>query len=181
MIKSILIHEYQHKSTRVNTNKHDSTQDRHESARVNTTKVIFNGQTSSWEVIKSGVPQESTLSLLMFLIYMNVLLDNIQSTCKIFADDLSLFSHVSDKSTSQGELNKDFQAISNWVFQRKMQFNPDPNKQTQEVYFSKKTNNKVSSHPVSFNNTKVVTCSSQKDLGLVLLQQLNFNDHIQSD
>ena len=97
---------------------------------------------------------------------MNVLLDNIQSTCKIFADDTSLFSHVSDKSTSQGELNKDFQAISNWVFQRKMQFNPDPNKQTQEVYFSKKTNNKVSSHPVSFNNTKVVTCSSQKDLGL---------------
>ena len=59
---------------------------------------------------------------------MNVLLDNIQSTCKIFADDTSLFSHVSDKSTSQGELNKDFQAISNWVFQRKMQFNPDPNK-----------------------------------------------------
>ena len=37
---------------------------------------------------------------------------------------------------------------------------------SQEVYFSKKTNN-----PVSFNNAKVVTCSSQKPLGLVLDQQ----------
>ena len=71
------------------------------------------------------------------------------------------------------------QAISNWVFQWKMQFNRDPNKEAQEVYFSKKANN-LSSHPVSFNNTKVVTCSSQKHLGLVLDQQLNFSDHIQS-
>ena len=74
----------------------------------------------------------------MFLIYINDLLDNIQSTCKIFADDTSLFSYVSDKSTSQRELNKDLQAISNWASQLKMQFNPDPNKQIQEVYFSKK-------------------------------------------
>ena len=60
-----------------------------------------------------------------------------------------------------------------------MQFNPDPNKQAQEIYFSKKSNN-VSSHLVSFNNTKVATCSSQKHLGPVLDQQLNLSDHIQS-
>ena len=60
-----------------------------------------------------------------------------------------------------------------------MQFSPDPNKLAPEVYCSKKANN-VSSHPVTFNNTKVVTCSSQKHLGLVLDQQLNFNDHTQS-
>ena len=33
-IKSILIHEYQHKSTRVNTNQHESTRVRHESTEV---------------------------------------------------------------------------------------------------------------------------------------------------
>ena len=98
---------------------------------------------------------------------------------KIFADGTSLFSHVSNKSTSQCELNKDLQAISNWVLQWKLQFNPGPKKQAQEVYFLKKTNN-VNLHPVSFNNLKVVTCSSQEHLGLVLDQQLNFNDHIQS-
>ena len=36
-IKSILIHEYQHKSTRVNTNQHESDTTQHESlTRVNT-------------------------------------------------------------------------------------------------------------------------------------------------
>ena len=60
-----------------------------------------------------------------------------------------------------------------------MKFNPDPNKQAQEMYFLKKGND-ISSLPVTFNNTNVVTCTSQKHLGLVLDQQLNFNDHIQS-
>ena len=75
--------------------------------------------------------------------------------------------------------NKNLLATSNWASKSKVQFNPDPNKQAQEVYFSKKANN-VSSHPVSINSTKVVTSSSQKHLGLVLNQQLNFNDHIES-
>ena len=48
-----------------------------------------------------------------------------------------------------------------------MPFNPDPNKQAHEVYFSKKANN-VSSFLVKFNNTNVVNCFSLKHLGLVL-------------
>ena len=48
-----------------------------------------------------------------------------------------------------------------------MWFNPDHNKQAQEVYFSKKANNET------FNNTNVVTCFSQKHLRLLLDQKLN--------
>ena len=77
----------------------------------------------------------------MFLIYINDLPDNIQSACKIFAYNTSLFSHVSNKYTSQSKLNNDLQAISNWVSQCKMKFNPEPNKQAQELYFLKKVNN----------------------------------------
>ena len=57
-------------------------------------RVILKGQISSWEMIKSGVPQGSVLGPPLFLIYINNLPDNIQSTCKIFADNTSLFSHV---------------------------------------------------------------------------------------
>ena len=74
----------------------------------------------------------------MFLIYINDLQDNIHSICNIFAEDKSLFSHVSDKYISKSELNNDLQGISNWASQWKMQFNPDPNKQAKEVCFSKK-------------------------------------------
>ena len=142
-------------------------------------RVVLNGQISSWELIKSGVPQGSVLGPLLFLIYINDLPDNIQSTCKIFADDTSLFSHVFDKYKSQSELNIALQIISNWAFQWKTQFNPDPNKQAQEVYFSKKSNNK-NSLPVIFNDAKVVTCSAHKHLGLLLDKRLSYNEHIQS-
>ena len=60
-----------------------------------------------------------------------------------------------------------------------MQFNSDPNKQAEEEYFSKNSNNE-NSLPVTFNNTTVVTCSTQKSLGLLMDQQLNFSEHIQS-
>ena len=70
-------------------------------------RVVLNRQTSSWELINSGVAQESILDPVLFLIYIKDLPDNIQSTCKLFADDTFLFSHVSDKYTSQSELNND--------------------------------------------------------------------------
>ena len=55
----------------------------------------------------------------MVLIYINDLPDNIQLTCKIFADDTSLFSHILNKDTSQDELNNDLQKLNNWAFQWK--------------------------------------------------------------
>ena len=122
-------------------------------------RVVLNGQISFWELIKSGVPQGSVLGPLLLLIYIDDLPHNILSTCKNFADDTSLFSHVSDKYKSQSEMNNDLQVISNWAIQWKVHFNPDTNKQAQEVYFSKKTNNE-NSLPVTFNNVKVITCST---------------------
>ena len=119
-------------------------------------RVVLNGQISSWELIKTGVPQGSVLGPLLFLIYNDDLLDNIQSTCKFFAEDTSLFSHVFDKYKSQSELNKDLQVKSNWAFQWKMQFNPYPNKQAQEVHFWKKSNE--NSLSLIFNNAKFATC-----------------------
>ena len=76
-------------------------------------------------------------------------------------------------------MNSDLQVVSNWTFQWTMQFNLDHKKQAQEVYFSKKSND-GNSLPVTFNNRKVVTCSNQKHLVLLLEQGLNFSEHIQS-
>ena len=101
--------------------------------------VVLNGQTSSWLNVKTGVPQGSVLGPLLFLIYINDLPDEITSSCKIFADDTSLFSKIENKSYSNFQLNKDLETISKWAFQWKMLFNPDPVKQAIEVCFSQKT------------------------------------------
>ena len=96
------------------------------------------------EKINSGVPQALVLGPLLFLIFINDLPDGITSLCKI-----SLFSKVYDIDISAKELNSDLENISKWAFQWKMQFNPDPNKQANEVYFSKK-NKKQFSSPCCF-------------------------------
>ena len=55
------------------------------------------------------------------------------------------FSVIHDSSTTRNELNDDLAKISNWAYQWKMSFNLDPNKQAQEVIFSRKT--KKLNHP----------------------------------
>ena len=83
-------------------------------------RVVLNGQNSSWKNILAGVPQGSVLGPLLFLIYINDLPNGIESICKIFADDTSLFSKVKDATFSDTQLNNDLNIISKWAFQWKM-------------------------------------------------------------
>ena len=68
---------------------------------------MLNGQTSSLELIKSGVPQGSVLDPIFFLIHINDLPDNLESNRKVFADDTFLFYKVFDKHVSHATLSKD--------------------------------------------------------------------------
>ena len=141
-------------------------------------RVTLNGQNSEWRVIRAGVPQASILGPLLFLMYVNDLPQNLISTVKLFADDVSLFSVVkNDVSLSANDLNHDLAMISNWSLQWKMSFNPDPSKQANEVLFSRKRN--ANPHPnLFFNGTKVNRVVSQKHLGITLDEKLSFNEHV---
>ena len=140
-------------------------------------RVLLNGQTSEWLSVKAGVPQGSILGTLFFLIYINVLSDDIVSKVKLFADDTSLFSVVHNSNITAKELNKDLQKISEWAYKWKMSFNPDLNKQAQEVVFSRKLN-KASQPQITFDNAPVFCANWQKHLGMYLDESLNFNYHI---
>ena len=56
-----------------------------------TQRVILRGHTSSMCSVTSGVPQGSVLRLLLFLCYINDLLQRIQPPIKLHADDAYLF------------------------------------------------------------------------------------------
>ena len=82
-----------------------------------------------------------------------------KSTVKLFADDTSLFSVVIDNSIPANELNKDLQKYE-WVDKWKMSFNPNLNKQAQEVMYPRKLNNL--SHQKNFFNITSSLCQLAK-------------------
>ena len=76
--------------------------------------------------------------------------------CKIFADDTSLFSKLQNINKSANELNRDLEKVSNWAYQWRMQFNPDPNKQANKVILSQKSNsNSFLYLPANFNESSI--------------------------
>ena len=140
-------------------------------------RVVLSGQHFSWKDIKAGVPQGSILGLLLLLVYINDLTENLHSNPKLFADDTSLFSTVTDEVLSNSHLNDDLSKINDWAYKWKMSFNPDSTKPTREVVFSRKKNN-IDYPPITFNKLPVKRIPSHKHLGLTLNSKLNFKVHI---
>ena len=71
-------------------------------------RVTLNGKTCEWERTPADVPQRSILGPLFFLIYINDLATDLKSNVKLFADDTSLFSIVSDPLETANILIEDF-------------------------------------------------------------------------
>ena len=133
----------------------------------------------SWTNIEAEVPQGSILGPLFFQIYTNDLSDGLTSNPKLFVDDTSLFSVICNINSTANDLNSDLMTISNWGFQWKMRFNPDPNKQVQEVIFSRKIN-EIDHPPLHFNQNLVKSSSTHKHFGMVLDTRLDFNLHLKN-
>ena len=142
-------------------------------------RVVLNGQCSSWMDVQAGVHQGSILGPLLFLIYFDDVPDNLVSNPKLFADDTSLFSTVTDPNVTANQINNDLHNISTWAYQWKMNFNSDTSKQAHEVLFSRKV--KVTAHPqLVFNNNPVHETATQKHLGMFLEFKLNFQEHFEN-
>ena len=87
-------------------------------------RVVLNGKESNWINIESGVPQGSVLGPLLFLVFINDLPENLLSTMKLFADDSSIFTQVTDATQTQTILERDLKTISEWGHQLKWYLTP---------------------------------------------------------
>ncbi len=86
-------------------------------------RVVIEGQTSDWLRTEAGVPQGSILGPLLFIIFINDIIKEIQTNIRLFADDTSLFHSIVDSHITQTLLNRDLQKISEWAAQWLMIFN----------------------------------------------------------
>ena len=87
-------------------------------------RVVIPGACSDWLPVTAGVPQGSILGPLLFLLYINDIVDNIKATIRLFADDTGLYIIVDNPHNTAGQLNTDLQTIHQWDTQWLVTFNP---------------------------------------------------------
>ena len=76
-------------------------------------QTVVLGEVSELVPVTSGVPQVSALGPILFLVYMNDLLDELSSQVRLFADDTVVYLTIGD--TEDGKvLQNDLDRLSVW-------------------------------------------------------------------
>ncbi len=136
--------------------------------------VVVEGCKSETKCIEAGVPQGSRVGPLLWILYINDIVDNLESEVFLFADDTCLFVSGKDPALTAEILNRDLLKINEWSTRWKVTFNP---KKSKDIIFS---NNKVlfNSPPIMFNDTYVERTHEHKHLGVWLSSSLSWSKHI---
>ena len=139
--------------------------------------VEINGEKSQWIPVKSGIPQGSVLGPLLFLIYINDLRDNVNSTAYMYADDTKIYREIKSEY-DHGILQRDLENLKTWSDRWLLKFHPSKcyyitigQHNEEEFTYSMIENGK------KFDMTKV---SEMKDIGVIVDSESKFDTHINS-
>ena len=135
--------------------------------------VVVEGVKSSFLEINAGVPQGSRLGPLLFIIFINDIVENLESEILIFADDCSLLAKGEDPAQTAAQLNRDLLKISDWADRWKVKFNAA---KTKDIIFSTKSLN--NSPPTIFKDDFIERVNTHRHLGVYLMSNLDWSYQI---
>ena len=136
-------------------------------------KVSINGVHSIPSEVLSGVPQGTVLGPVLFVVYINDLLEDISSNGFMFADDTKIFRQISSVNDSR-HLQSDITKLENWSNQWLLQFHPDKC----HILTLGKFENIKHTHRYTNCNKEIEHVSEEKDLGVIIDSDLSFDEHI---
>lgn len=136
--------------------------------------VSFRGHRSSIISVSSGVPQGSILGPLLFNIFINDIVDNLDSDvhCLLYADDLKVYSQVTsirDCLKLQHNLDK----VSRWCELNRLYLNPD-----KCSVMSYGLIQQTLQHNYTINGSTLHRPDTVRDLGVIFDPKLSFTGHI---
>ena len=139
-------------------------------------RVVFANVASSWRPVTSVVPQGSILGPLLFLVYINDIVNSVASNIRLFADDTSLYIVVDTPDTAAQQLNSDLDKINTWSQIWLVSFNPT---KTESITFSSRLR-KPQHAQLFFDGVPIKNVSTHKHLGVTLSDDARWKDHVTS-
>ena len=132
--------------------------------------MVIPGGTSEWVEIKAGVPQGSILGPLLFILYINDMVNDIHCGIRLFADDTSLYIVVDTPNNAARLMNTDLEKITIWS-------NKWPAK-TESLLLLRKINKP--DHPSLYlNDVRIEKVNTHKHLDVYLSQRLDWQNHVE--
>jgi len=138
--------------------------------------VSIDGNKSKWFRVTAGVPQGSILGPLLFLIYVNDIVDNLESEIYLYADDAVLMTNFKRRqpNTAFEQLNRDLERLTNWASDNFMSFNATKTK----FMVVSNSSDDIEYPELMMNGTKLEQVHTYPQLGIHLNDRMNWDDHI---
>ncbi|CAF0969430.1 unnamed protein product [Brachionus calyciflorus] len=131
-------------------------------------RIVLGKISSDWEEVTSGVPQGSVLGLILFVIYINDLLDLIQSPCLTYADDLKIVGVLGKNELVSNKLQNDLNELFNWSKKWSTELNL---LKCKTMYIGR---NRVKTM-YAVGNVNLKETIEEKDLGVFVTNDLKWN------
>ena len=133
-------------------------------------RIQIRNTSSEWVKVLSGVPQGSVLGPLLFLIYINDIVMNIESTIKLFADDAKIYRPIKNANDAQ-VLQNDLKNLENWSRKWLLKFNASKCKVLHFGHNNLETEYTLNGNPLDKSE-------EERDLGIQVSKDFKFSNHI---
>ena len=139
-------------------------------------RTVIDGFASDWRYVPSGVPQESIIGPLLFLIFINDIADDISTDTSIplYADDPKCYRKLLDP-VDQAILQSGLNTIVHWSELWGMPYNASKCK---HFSLTKKQKPLETTNFLAHAGNVLSKSACEKDLGVLVNSKLSWHDHI---